>query len=132
MSRTPVKKLPTSPCVGLPRVPVADCGGEKVDVGFSDFGTGSSNQLRERRLCFTLSGGIETISNPRACSSGEEIKRLTAGTLPLFPREPTESSTIALSLLIDPLSQFINFRPDLVAVIDHVLKRRRVPSILRK
>ena len=39
---------------------------------------------------------------------------------------------IALSLLIDPLSQFINFRPDLVAVIDHVLKRRRVPSILRK
>jgi hypothetical protein len=48
------------------------------------------------------------------------------------PRDPTESSTIALSLLIDPLSQFINFGPDLVAVIDHVLKRRRVPSILRK
>lgn len=70
--------------------------------------------------------------NPRACSSGEEIKRLIAGTLQLFPRDPTESSTIALSLLIDPLSQFINFRPDLVAVIDHVLKSRRVPSILRK
>jgi hypothetical protein len=50
MSRTPVKKLPTSPCVGLPRIPVADRGGEKVDVGFSDFGAGSSNQLRDPRL----------------------------------------------------------------------------------
>ena len=75
--------------------------------------------------------GNQEVSGPKR-ESGEEIKRLTAGTLQLFPREPTESSTIALSLLIDPLSQFINFRPDLVAVIDHVLKRRRVPSILRK
>jgi len=62
----------------------------------------------------------------------EDSKRLTAGTLQQFPQDPAESSMIALSLLIDPLSQFINFRPDLVAVIDHVLKRRRVPSILRK
>jgi hypothetical protein len=34
----------------------------------------------------------------------EEIQRLTAGTLQLFPRDPTESSTIVLSRLIDPLS----------------------------
>jgi hypothetical protein len=50
MSGAPVKKLPASPGVGSPSVPVTDRGGEKVNVGFSDFGAGSSNQLRDPRL----------------------------------------------------------------------------------
>ena len=47
VSSAPIKKLSASPRVGLSRVAVADCGGEKVDVSFGDFGTGRSNQLRE-------------------------------------------------------------------------------------
>src|SRR6266478_9328372 len=49
MSGGPVKKLPTSARVSSPSVPVADRGGEKVNVGFSDLGTGGSNQLRDPR-----------------------------------------------------------------------------------
>ena len=50
MSGAPLKKLPTRPGVGSPSVPVADRSSEKVNVGFSDFGPGSSNQLRDPRL----------------------------------------------------------------------------------
>ncbi len=50
MSGAPVKKLPARPRVSSPSVPVANRGGEKVNVGFSDFGTGDSNQLRDPRL----------------------------------------------------------------------------------
>jgi hypothetical protein len=50
MSGAPVKKLPASPGVGGPRVPVADRGSKTINVGFSDFGTGGSNQLRDPRL----------------------------------------------------------------------------------
>jgi hypothetical protein len=50
MSGAPIKKLPASPSVGSPSVPVADRGSEKVNVGFSDFGTSGSNQLRDPRL----------------------------------------------------------------------------------
>jgi hypothetical protein len=49
MSGTPLKKLPASPRVGSPGVPVPDRGGEEVNVGFGDFGTGSSNQFRDPR-----------------------------------------------------------------------------------
>jgi hypothetical protein len=37
MSGAPVKKLPASPSVSSPSVPVADRGGEEVNVSFSDF-----------------------------------------------------------------------------------------------
>ena len=47
MSSAPIKKLPACSSVSLSRVPVADRGGEKVDVGFSDFGAGSGDKLRE-------------------------------------------------------------------------------------
>ena len=47
MSGAPIKKLPASPRVSQPSVPVTDRGGKEVNVGFSDFGAGSSNQLRE-------------------------------------------------------------------------------------
>src|SRR5271165_6836309 len=50
MSGAPIKKLPASPRVCSPSVPVADRGSEKVNVGFGDFGSGSSNQLRDPRL----------------------------------------------------------------------------------
>jgi hypothetical protein len=43
MSGAPVKKLPASPSVSSPSVPVADCGGEEVNVGFGDLRTGGSN-----------------------------------------------------------------------------------------
>jgi hypothetical protein len=50
MSGAPVKKLPASARVGLPGVSVAKRGGESVNIGFSNFGADSSNQLRDPRL----------------------------------------------------------------------------------
>jgi hypothetical protein len=41
MSGAPVKKLPASPSVSSPSVPVADRGSEKVNIGFSDLGAAS-------------------------------------------------------------------------------------------
>jgi hypothetical protein len=59
------KKLPAPPGVGSAGVPVADRGGEEVNVGFSDFGAGSGNQLwdpraiiAEERVTITLHGRI--------------------------------------------------------------------------
>jgi hypothetical protein len=49
MSGALVKKLPASPSVSSPSVPIVDRGGEEVNVGFSDFGAGSGNQLRDPR-----------------------------------------------------------------------------------
>jgi len=49
MSGAPIKKLPARPRVSQPSIPVADRGGEEVNVGFSDFGAGSGNQLRDPR-----------------------------------------------------------------------------------
>ena len=43
MSGAPFKKLPASPSVSGSSVPVADRGGEEVNVGFSDFGAGSGD-----------------------------------------------------------------------------------------
>jgi hypothetical protein len=45
----PFKKLPARPDVSSASVPVADRGGEEVNVGFSDFGAGSGNQIRDPR-----------------------------------------------------------------------------------
>src|SRR6266566_5206203 len=39
MSGAPVKKLPASPRVSSPSVPVADRGGEEINVGFGDLRT---------------------------------------------------------------------------------------------
>jgi hypothetical protein len=50
MSSALVKKLPASPSVSGSSVPVADRGGEEVNVGFSDFGAGSGDQIRDPRL----------------------------------------------------------------------------------
>ena len=49
VSSAPIKKLPACPRVSQPSIPVADRGGEEVNVGFSDFGAGGSNQLRDPR-----------------------------------------------------------------------------------
>ena len=50
MSGAPVKKLPASPGVSSPSIPVTDRRSEEVNVGFSDFRTGSGNQLRDPRV----------------------------------------------------------------------------------
>jgi hypothetical protein len=50
MSGAPIKKLPASPRVSSPGVPVPDRGGEKVNVGFRNFGAGSGDELRDPRL----------------------------------------------------------------------------------
>src|ERR1700686_1806853 len=50
MSSTPVKELPASSSVSSPCVPVANRGGEEVDVSFSYFGTGGRNKLRDPGL----------------------------------------------------------------------------------
>ena len=60
MSGAPVKKLPASPSVSSPSVPVADRGGEGVNVGFSNFGAGSGNQLRDPRARVGHAGGSWT------------------------------------------------------------------------
>ncbi len=49
MSGAPVKKLPASPGVSSPSVPVPDRGGEEVNVGFGDFGAGSRDKLQDPR-----------------------------------------------------------------------------------
>jgi hypothetical protein len=46
MRAAPVKKLPTRPSISSPSIPIVDRGGEEVNVGFSDFGAGSGDQLR--------------------------------------------------------------------------------------
>jgi hypothetical protein len=52
--------------VSSPSVPVADRRGEKVNVGFSDFGAGGSNQLRDPCL-------RGSASNDRKFSLGNEF-----------------------------------------------------------
>ena len=49
MSGAPLKKLPASSSVSSSSVPVANRGGEEVDVGFSDFGTGGRDKLHKGR-----------------------------------------------------------------------------------
>src|SRR5467141_980320 len=66
MSGAPVKKLPACPSVGLSSVPVPDRSREKVYVGFSDFGSGGSNQLRDPRL-------RRSAGNDRKFSLGNEF-----------------------------------------------------------
>src|ERR1700676_3792312 len=50
MSGAPIKKMPASPRVSQPSIPVADRGGEEVNLDFGNFGAGRSNQLREQSL----------------------------------------------------------------------------------
>ena len=69
MSGAPVKKLPTSPSVSSPSVPVADRGGEEVNVGFSDLRTRSGNQLRDPRA-------RRRAGNDRKSSHGNEFHTL--------------------------------------------------------
>ena len=66
MSGAPIKKLPASTGVGLPGVPVADRGGEEVNVGFGDFRAGGSNELRDPRL-------RRSAGNDRKFSLGNEF-----------------------------------------------------------
>src|SRR5271165_5560914 len=77
MSGAPVEKLPASPRVSSTSVPVADRGGEEVNVGFSDLRTGGSNQLRDPR--FRRSAG-----NDREFSLGNEFHM---GPLPYHIKE---------------------------------------------
>src|SRR5271165_6600276 len=77
MSSAPIKKLPASPRVSLPGVAVPNRGGEKVDVGFSDFGAGGGDQLRDPR--FRRSAG-----NDREFSLGNEFHM---GPLPYHIKE---------------------------------------------
>ena len=71
MSGAPIKKLPARPRVSQPSIPVADRGGEEVNVGFSDFGAGGSNQLRDPRA-------RRSAGNDREFSFGNRF-HITAG-----------------------------------------------------
>src|SRR5271165_781271 len=66
MSGAPIKKLPAGSSIGLPRISVANCSGEKINVGFSDFGAGGSNQLRDPGL-------RRSASNDRKFSLGNQF-----------------------------------------------------------
>ena len=59
MSGAPFKKLPASPSVSSPSVPVADRGGEEVNVGFSDFGASSGNQFGT--MAFMMSNTVPSL-----------------------------------------------------------------------
>jgi len=63
MSDAPLKKLPASPRVSLSGIPVANRSSEKVNVAFSNFGTGGSNQLRDPRLRRSA-GNVAAASSP--------------------------------------------------------------------
>jgi hypothetical protein len=76
MSGAPFKKLPASPGVGSTSVPVADRGGEEVNVGFTDLGTGSGNQLRDPRAR-RRAGNDRKFSHVSLCELfGVELYRL--------------------------------------------------------
>jgi hypothetical protein len=49
VSSAPIKKLPASPRISQPGIPVTDGRGEEVNVCFGDFGAGSSDKLRDPR-----------------------------------------------------------------------------------
>ena len=82
MSRAPVEKLPASPSISGPSVPVADRGGEEVNVGFSDFGADSGYQLRGQQrgslsgLC--LVKGAERLNEAATRSRSTVFKMLDA------------------------------------------------------
>jgi thiol-disulfide isomerase/thioredoxin len=86
-----------SPRVGSQSVPVTECGGQKVNVSFSDFGTGGSNQLRD----------------PRLSSAGNERLRATGLIAFLFLQKLVRLRTSAHSIR-QSLSLFalLLFRPD--------------------
>jgi hypothetical protein len=66
MSSAPIKKLPARARVSLAGVAVTNRGGEKINVGFRDFGTGSRDQLRDPRL--------GSAGNDRKLSLGNEFR----------------------------------------------------------
>src|SRR4029077_5847261 len=61
MSGAPVKKLPARPSVSSPSVPVADRGGEEVNVGFSDFRAGSEG-LQQKPEAISLAKELNDMS----------------------------------------------------------------------
>src|SRR5271165_1722653 len=103
MSGAPIKKLPASPRVSSPSVPVADRGGKKVNVGFSNFGAGSSNQLRDPRL-------RRSTGNDRKFSLGNEFHM---GPLPYHIKEvmfyTLERERHYLLMLLYKLSAVVDF-----------------------
>jgi hypothetical protein len=54
--------------VGLSSVPVTDRGGEKINVGFSDFGARSRDKLRDPRL--VCAGNDRKFSLGNECDFG--------------------------------------------------------------
>jgi hypothetical protein len=76
MSRAPVKKLPARPGVSSPSVPVADRGGEKVNVGFSDFGAGSGNQLRDPRARRRAGGNLSCVIFGSVFCAANRLRRV--------------------------------------------------------
>jgi hypothetical protein len=68
MSSAPIKKLPASPSVGLPGVPVPDRGREKINVGFSDFEGGyvSHHRAEERTIFLSLCGVFDIMKIVRS------------------------------------------------------------------
>src|SRR6266404_7551945 len=89
MSGAPVKKLPASPRVSSPGVPVPDRGSEEVNIGFSDFRAGGSNQFRDPRL-------RRSAGNDREFSLGNEFHYGGVSPNPRKFRQPNSSpATIA-------------------------------------
>ena len=59
----PVKKLPASPGVSLSGIPVADRGGEEINVGFSDFGPAAA-----------ISSGIHALEEARVTIENADLE----------------------------------------------------------
>ena len=90
MSAAPIKKLPASPRVSSPGVPVANRGGEEVNIGFSDCGAGSRDKLRDPRARrsagndrkFRLGNefhmGPEAAPSSPSCSVSEKLRGASA------------------------------------------------------
>jgi hypothetical protein len=81
MSGAPIKKLPASPRVGSPSVPVADRSGEEINLGFGDFWAGRSNQLRDPQANAGIiaATGCQSDKFPRRCFEAvQEVSRRNA------------------------------------------------------
>jgi hypothetical protein len=98
MSGAPIKKLPASTRVSQPSIPVADRGGEEVNVGFGDFGAGRSNQLLKDVMFYSPERNNTTFScefgNTAVHVLGAEFNRLLADIQELAPRGKSRSAEI--------------------------------------
>jgi hypothetical protein len=124
MSGAPIEKLPASPRVSSPSVPVPDRSSEEVNVGSSDFRTGGSNQLRDP--CLRSAGNDRKLSLGNGFHSG-----------PLSDRHPLLTTRVMRRRRGNCLASFgsvcllsrVHVEPDVVSVSVFVIQTGAVSKV---